>query len=123
MQAQIKELTKLEDLLSDELKKLDTLRHNVDRDVREKNSTATTMNRNNKEAKFFKDKLKHTNLDKLTRQLDEIPIKTLKIRREKLKELNRALGEFEGIEPTNEGLKDKIDDLQKSRLSLEYSFM
>jgi hypothetical protein len=46
----------------------------------------------------------------------------LNVKREQARSLQKALDEFQGIEPTNEALKRKIEDLQKSRLSLDMSF-
>ena len=46
-------------------------------------------------------------------------------KRERVKELRRSLVKFDDFEPTttNESLKRQIDELKKSRLSLEMSFV
>lgn len=116
----------LETALEDEAKKLITLKQIVDKDTKDRNKLKKTVINNTREAKFFKDKLSQIDVNKLEDELDTLRKEynqTLQLKRHKLEELQNSLMEFNGLEPTNDALRQKIDDLKKSRLSLEMSFV
>lgn len=77
-------------------------------------------------AKFYRDKFREAELAGSSDRLKNSNIQKLVEQRRQVEELERALASFSDLgldqEPTNERLKQKIEELKKSRLSLDMSF-
>lgn len=77
-----------------------------------------------KKCEFYKGKLTQVDINKLNKQTLESKLKAKQVSdmRQELDKVQSALSEFSDILPTNESLKEKIDELKKSRLSLDMTF-
>lgn len=122
-EAQKKEIEALEEQVRVEKEKLLALRQLVARDKQLRTSIMEKTSKNEREAKFYQQELKRISKDgEIMDKMREFDVDQLQWKRERVKDLEKALKEFEGIEPTNEALQKRIEELQKSRLSLDMSF-
>jgi hypothetical protein len=122
MDPQAKEIETLEAKLASETENLLTLKQSIEKDKQERSSIKKATFNNEREAKFYQENIKRIDVEEIQSKLRELNVDQLNAKREQVKVLKKALKEFEGIEPTNEALRRKIEDLQKSRLSLDMSF-
>lgn len=78
-----------------------------------------------KENEFLRIKLNQLNPDQLDIRLNELRQlqRDLFLKRAKLSKLQDELELYRGLEPTNESLRAKIEELNKNRLSLDMSFV
>lgn len=119
------QIKSLEEALKDETLRLKTLKQLVDQDTKNKETIKKNILKNTREAKSFRGSLKNFTHEELQKQLDELTMlkEMVSSKREQLVGLCKCLEEFEDLEPTNEALRDRIDYLKNSRLSLEMSFL
>lgn len=120
MSVQIQEL---EEILRKEEELLSALKINIDNDERERSSVKKKVLNYSREAKFFKDKLEQCDVSLLKQRLDDLEVQKIGMKRQQLEGLQKALKKFGDLEPTNVSLRRRIDELKKSRLSLELSFI
>lgn len=113
LQAQLKEVAEKTRLLKSKIEK----RHHNRATFEEQISNLT------KENQFYEAKLEQ--LKPNQQLLDELILKQqqLQDKQERKQVLIRKLARYDGVEPTNEALKAKIDELKKKRLSLDVSFV
>lgn len=119
---QEKEIETLEAKLKEETNKLLSLRQSIESDQQRLIVIKKDIFNSEREAKFYKESAKRIDVDEIRTKLEAFKEDLLNIKREQVRGLRKALKEFEGLEPTNEALNRKIEDLQKSRLSLDMSF-
>lgn len=114
----------LERKLKEETDKYLKLKQLVDKDSEERASREKTVLLHSREADFIQDKIKSIGVDNLELKFAKIKQLTIEVqeKRDRFDKLRKITEEFDDIEPTNEALKNKIDDLKKSRLSLDYIF-
>lgn len=119
------EIEKLELNLKLELDKYLDLRKIIDKDTRERPEKEVNMLNHSREADFYKDKINQFDIDTLDATLSETKILALEVKkkRDKLGKLHEALGQFGDLEPDNEAIKARIEELKNKRLSLEMSFV
>lgn len=112
---------KLEGTLREETDKYLTLQQIIEEDARDSVSKQAKMLNHSRDASFYKEKnakLSSNDDDNLKQLAIEVLAK-----RNELKRLQKSLDEFRNLKPTNEALKEKIEELKKSRLSLEMTFV
>jgi uncharacterized protein YigA (DUF484 family) len=119
---QKREIEMLEAILVREQQELLSLRQKIEQDKQSRSALRKTTFNNERDAKFYQENVKRIDIEELIKKSRDLNADQLNIKREQVKSLRRELKEFEGIEPTNESLQRKIDELQKSRLSLDMSF-
>lgn len=119
------EVGQLESILREETDRYLDLKQTIDRDLREKPQRERDMLNNSREADFYKDKIDQVDIDMFETKLSELRLMAKEVLKKKnrLKELKESLSQFGDVEPSNEALKARIDDLNKKRLSLEMSFV
>lgn len=117
-------IPKLEEILKQEQDRYILLKQSKDKDLKEKPTKLKAIKKYNLNTDFYEEKLNkiRPNIDRMEKDLNLL-IGEVSIKTEELRRLNKALEEFEGLEPTNEALKRKIDEMKKSRLSLEMTFV
>ena len=125
MQTYEDQVESLERTLEDENIMLKELKQLVDKNLKESGVLKKSIAKNTRDSNSYSNIYKTFAADEFQRQLSDLDaMKQIIVdRREKLADLNKALARFEGLEPTNEDLQDKVEDLKKSRLSLEMSFL
>lgn len=118
------ELARLEAQLKAETDKYLLLKQTIARDLSDKIPRKKTILNQSREAEFYKDKVNQINPHKLKRRLISLNYEAgeVRLKHEELKRLRRELEEYRGLEPSNEALERKIDELKRNRLSLEMSF-
>lgn len=114
----------LEDLLRRETENFITLKKTMERDLEGKRDKEKAMSNNIRNASFHEEKVnkKINKLDKLDLDI-KLALHDVMRKRDELENLEKSLEEFQNLEPTNEALRGKIDELKKSRLSLEMTFV
>lgn len=114
----------LEENLKDETEKYLSVKQTVDKNIKERVPMKKTMLNQTREVEFYQDKVNRIDINKLDLLEKDAKLKSVEVslKRDKLASLRASLKKFEGLEPTNEALKQKIDQLKESRLSLEMSF-
>lgn len=123
------ELDKLKATFNEDQEKVMNLKRKIDDDNRDVNMRRKEMLVNEREAKFYQDKMDkldqfhHRNKLKSDRETVEQLRSELNARQSDLRRLRNCLKEFNGVEPTNEDLKRRIDELKASRESLEMTFV
>lgn len=120
------EPARLEAILKEETDNYLAMKELLDNKTKDRDTMRKSLLKDNRESKFYQEKINEIGIDKLELRLKELKNETIRkinAKREELKRVNKALEEFGDLEPTNEALKRKIDDLKKSRLSLEMTFV
>lgn len=117
-------IPKLEEILKQEQDRYILLKQSKDKDLKEKPAKLKAIKKYRLNTDFYEEKLDklRPDVDKMEKDLKSL-IEEVSAKAEEYKRLNKALEEFEGLEPTNEALKSKIDEMKKSRLSLEMTFV
>lgn len=123
LEPQENEISRLEAELTSETQRLLALRETVEKDNQARSATEKKMLNDTRTAKFFRDKLRQTDLIGMRKRLDNLKVQSIVAKRERVKELEKVLEEFQDLEPTDEALERKIEDLKKSRLSFDMSFL
>lgn len=118
-------LEQLEEILKQETESLILLKKKVDQDLSDKKLRKKKMHNHVREAEYYRSKIDKLDINKLDQMEDEIKLaqKSVREERNKLKRLNKCLEEYGDLEPTNEALKERINELKASRLSLDMSFV
>lgn len=119
------ELSQLEADLKAFMDKLVGLREFIERDTKNRHSIEKEIFSHSRDLKFFKEKNDQLDPSKLANRLNLVKLDVLELqaKAKRLSELKRSLELFDGMEPTNEELSNRVDELSKSRLSLEMSFV
>jgi len=121
------ELARLEAILNEEQERLLVLRQTIDRDQRDRNSREKIMFKHQREAEFYKRKLESEQLEEgeLERKYTNLRLaaKEVEAKRERIRKLHKSLERFGDFEPSEESLIQRIDQLKKSRLSLDMTFV
>lgn len=119
------EIDALESLLRQETDKYIDLKQTIDKDMRDKGHREREMLNYSREADFYKKKLSQADTDKFETKIREIKVLAREVmkKRDKLRKLHETLSQFNGLEPSNDAIKAKIEELKKKRLSLEMSFV
>jgi len=114
----------LERKVEKESKRLKWFEQLVDKDLKQSDSIKMNIMKYKRDAKSYRNIIKSSSQEELQQRIDILSKRrqVLAEKREKLRELRNSLEEFEGVEPTNESLRDRIEDLKSSRLSLEMTF-
>lgn len=119
------EPTQLQALLDEAEEKTVKLKQDIDRDIRAENSKKSEMLNHLRNSKFFQDKINQLDQGKL--RADLVAIEQLRgeiaFKQAELRRLRKCLEEFEGTEPTELDMRQAIDKLKASRLSLEMTFV
>lgn len=115
----------LEAAVKEETDNLLRLKHIIDKDTRDRVSRKKGMIVHSREAKFYTDKVENFDMNQFERrQMDlKLVVRDILNKRDELEKLRKSLQAFDNLEPSNEALKRKIDELQRSRLSLEMTFV
>lgn len=115
------DFNQLQNALEIETTNYESLKRVVDFHNKNKVKKEITMLNQRRETEYYLEKLKQ--MPDVNQEHLENAIKEVLNKRERLKQLEASLNEFKDIEPTDESLKRKIDDLKKSRLSLDMTFV
>lgn len=124
-EANIGEREKLEQLLNDEEEKLLLAKKTIQKVKSAEGDMKRSMLNHKREAKYFKDKLNQSSEQDLERGFIDLQdqLNRLEIKMNELNKTYEFLKKFKGVLPTNESLKQAIDDLKKkTRVSLEVTF-
>lgn len=114
-----------EELLKHETDRYISLKQLIDKDLKDKLDKEKAISKHKRHTDFYEEKVNKMNigmLDKMDMDL-KFTLQEVLSKRDELKRLYKSLEEFQDLEPNNEALKRKIDDLKKSRLSLEMTFV
>lgn len=122
MSVQDEKVTLLEKAIreeTDQLKALKALIKSHDKEQMRVSIAKTTRN-----AKSYRGSLRNLNSKDLPdREAEVAKIKEIVLEKRNLvADQTKRLQEFENIEPTNEAMSERIEELKKTRLSLEMSF-
>lgn len=117
-------LAELEQILRDIREKYARLKQTIDSDITGQPKLERDLARHSRQAEFYREKLAQLDLDRLRSQVDSVKVAILSrdAKAKKFEELQKSLDAFDGMEPSNEDLRDHINELQKKRLSLDMSF-
>lgn len=120
------EQEKLEELLIDETEKLVSSKKALENDKSEQEKKKRDITKHQRETLFYKDKLRKLNEGVVGSDWSadlNVQLREIECKRDELNELIKALSKYKEIgTPTNEALKNKVDDLKKARLSLDMTF-
>lgn len=120
------EKEKLEKLLIDETERLVSLKKTLKKDENERERKRSDMLKHQRETQFFNEKLKK--LDEEVAAGDcfahlNLQLRELEYKMRDLSDVTVSLNRYKDIgPPTNEALKNRVDDLKKARLSLDMTF-
>lgn len=116
---------KLEALFIEEREKVMNLKQQMEKDTRGADLRKKEMLGHLREAKFYQDKIDRLDQNKLQgdRETTERLKCELSAKSAELKRLQKCLGEFAGMEPTDADLERRIGELKASRLNLEMTFV
>lgn len=122
MASKLAELQKWQSINKELSRKYLELSNAIKQDRDNKSINLKLSNRDISKIKFFTDEIsiKMSEVKDIQELANEVA--KLKLKQEEVSKLKQSLEEYQGFEPTNEALMEKIKEMEESKGSLDFTF-